>query len=382
MTRMLVWSDGRLTGGAGRQSELVADALADRGHEVVLAHPGDPGAVPECGPDPTRVVYGDHDLWDPTIAAGPGPELIRSLIARLAPDVVLVNDTCPAANLGLKRALIAEGAPWVAVEHETLVPPSHRTVDAVAAARDALSAAAAVITVSGTTRDELCARFGLARQSVTVVANGRPDGCFRSRDPERRARARSALGFGPADFVAVIVARVENDKGSLLVLQAVEQLAGSDVWDRLRLRWAGTGTQLRRMRGLAAVRRWSPQLELLGFRDDVDHLLDAADVLVHPTYHEGMPLAVIEAMAAGVPVVGTAVPSMVETVGETGVLVADPHDDPGRTASELADALARLAVQGDEVERLGAAAAARAVALYRLSTMVDRYEEVLSRAAS
>jgi glycosyltransferase involved in cell wall biosynthesis len=97
-------------------------------------------------------------------------------------------------------------------------------------------------------------------------------------------------------------------------------------------------------------------LDLLGERDDVPDLLATADVFVLPSKSEGMPISVLEAMAAGLPVVASAVGGVPEVVvdGETGFLV--PPGDP----EALADALGRLLADGELRRRMGAAGRRRA----------------------
>jgi glycosyltransferase involved in cell wall biosynthesis len=107
------------------------------------------------------------------------------------------------------------------------------------------------------------------------------------------------------------------------------------------------------------------------------HLL-ALDVLVHPTYWEGMPIAVLEAMALGLPVIATAVNGVPEAIddGRTGVLVA-PGDVHG-----LVEAMLRLS--GDSVLRrdLGAAARATARDRFSLERMLSEQAAVHDRAAN
>jgi glycosyltransferase involved in cell wall biosynthesis len=130
--------------------------------------------------------------------------------------------------------------------------------------------------------------------------------------------------------------------------------------------------EIRRL-GLAAT------VDLAGDRRDVADLLAAADIFVLSSVHEGQPLSIVEAMAAGLPVVATAVGGVPELVvnGETGLLV------PKRKADELAAALARLVHDPALRRRLGEAGRARAEALFDLPSFrrahVDLYRRELAK---
>jgi glycosyltransferase involved in cell wall biosynthesis len=103
-------------------------------------------------------------------------------------------------------------------------------------------------------------------------------------------------------------------------------LAGEDI--------EGGGAYLDALERQASQLGVRDRVRFLGRRDDVPALLAAADALVLPSWQEGLPLVVLEAMAAGVPVVATSVGGTPEAVvdGETGLLVP-PRDVPALTAA-------------------------------------------------
>jgi glycosyltransferase involved in cell wall biosynthesis len=112
--------------------------------------------------------------------------------------------------------------------------------------------------------------------------------------------------------------------------------------------------------------------EFLGHRDDVPALLAEADLFVLPSRSEAFPNAVIEAMAAGLPVVATRVGGIAELVQRerTGVLV--PSEDP----EALAAAVMNLMARPDRANALGRAARQEIERQYSLSSMVARFEEL------
>ena len=111
---------------------------------------------------------------------------------------------------------------------------------------------------------------------------------------------------------------------------------------------------------------------MLGLRDDIDSILTAADVFVQPSLSEGLPLAVLEAMGFGLPVVATRVGGVPEAVvdGDTGYLV--PPGNP----EALAAALARVIESADRGTSMGAAGRDRAVAKFSVERMADAYRQL------
>ncbi len=205
-------------------------------------------------------------------------------------------------------------------------------------------------------------RLGIARAPVAVL-NGRDPARFR---PDRAARAavRAALGVPEQRVVVTVVARLVRHKG-LLELAAALRDSAAELWvvgERLATDRGEDIAQALRAAGLGA------RLRLLGYREDVAAVLAASDVFALPSHFEGLPMSVIEAMMAGLPVVATDIRGPREQVvpGETGFLV------PPREVPPLADALARLLDDPALRARMGAAGRARAVALFDETAVLAR----------
>lgn len=139
-----------------------------------------------------------------------------------------------------------------------------------------------------------------------------------------------------------------------------------------RIAIAGRGSQEEPLRRLAHELGLAERVHLLGLRDDVDTILTAADIFVQPSLSEGLPLAVLEAMAFGLPVVATRVGGVPEAVvdGDTGYLV--PAGDP----EALGTALARLIESPDRGRSMGAAGRERAEAGFSVQRMTDTYRQL------
>jgi glycosyltransferase involved in cell wall biosynthesis len=153
--------------------------------------------------------------------------------------------------------------------------------------------------------------------------------------PGAGAGIRGELGIAPDALVVAMVTVLREGKGHDVTCEAAAALR--ERFPDLRLVIAGDGPDREAIRRLAEP--LGETAVLTGHRNDVMALLDAVDVLVHPTHVDAFPTTLLEAMAAGVPVVATAVGGIPEIVddGVSGVLVPAP---PG--AGEVAAALGAL----------------------------------------
>lgn len=215
--------------------------------------------------------------------------------------------------------------------------------------------------------ERLAARPGflLLACSEATSAEGRRHGIGRDEDRRvvhygierpallrRRPRAaiRRRLGLAPRDLLVLQLGNLKPQKDPLTFARAAV-LAGSAL-PRARFWIAGDGPLREETEALAASGGLADRFRVLGWRRDVPELLAAADVMVLTSRFEGLPLAVLRAMAAGLPVVATAVNGTPEAVhhGETGFLVP-PGDAEGTAA-----AIVRLGRDPALRRRLGRAA--------------------------
>jgi glycosyltransferase involved in cell wall biosynthesis len=241
-------------------------------------------------------------------------------------------------------------------------------------------------------RDEIVARGWLPASRVEVIYNGvdvdrfadpRADGkgvadvaAAAPRTP-RGLAFRRALGI-PDDHVAVVsLSRIDRHKGQLVEMAAAsESLARHPNVHFLFVGAWGGGPEYRAE--VEAARRALPdsqRVHFVGERDDVPAVLEGSDILIRVTTAEGLPNAVLEAMAAGRPVVASRVAGTPEAVadGETGVLV-----DPER-GDQVVAALDRLVPSAEVRRSMGLAGRARVERLFRLESTIDAYERLFER---
>jgi glycosyltransferase involved in cell wall biosynthesis len=307
-------------GAVERYVAAIARALGERGQ---LVHPGVEEL--EALGTPTRV------LRDPSVGA------LTRLLRRLRPRVVHVTDVWPQALVAARLARV----PRLLVTHHTPELPRRDNLAGRAWQRLGWAMRPDVIYTSEADRE----RDGRAPSHVVPLGI----------DLERFAAAGPALRkHGP---IVGNVARLAPQKDHATLLEAARILG--DV----RFVIVGDGE----LREELERRAHGLPVELTGARDDVPELLASFDVFAFPSLFEGLCLAVIEAQAAGVPVVATPVGGIRETVvdGETGLLV------PPRDPAALAAAIRRLLDDRDLARRLAEEARRHVRARYSEERMVE-----------
>lgn len=236
----------------------------------------------------------------------------------------------------------------------------------------------AFVAVSRHIRDELLGA-GAPPQKVWSIANGVDTDRFSPAPAAERTMIRRALGLADGPLV-VYTGRLAPEKGVDLLLEAWPAVQAR--FPAARLAILGAGPEEARLRELARARGVAPSVDFLGGLPDVAPHLRAADVAVLPSRIEGMPVALLEAMSCGLPVVATRVGGSAEVLEDevAGRLVTP--EDPAALAAGLAEAL----LDAGAAARRGAAARARVLDRYGMDLVVDRTLElyrsvVASRAA-
>jgi glycosyltransferase involved in cell wall biosynthesis len=185
--------------------------------------------------------------------------------------------------------------------------------------------------------------------------------------PAARSTLREELNLAPEDRLMLAVGNLYPVKGHRFAVEALALLR--DRHPRLHLAIAGRGELADTLRMLAAERGVATQLHLLGLRADIPNLLAGADAFVMPSLSEGLPLALLEAMFAGCPIVASDVGEVRNVLadGEAGMLV------PTGDAAALAAALDNLLQTPDQARERATRATHRATSEYSISRMVARY---------
>jgi len=337
-------------------------------YEPLVLLPGDGPLAAACSRAGIETTF----LPLPPVAGGllfAAPRALASL-ARLAHrhEVALFHSDSPRTGLyaGTAAGLLDRPHLW----HVRASRPSSEFADAALLALSDL-----IVAVSHAAARRSAALTGSPR--VRVVPTGlAPTSC------RPRAEARAFLRLPPDAFVAGVVGRVEPDKGIAEAVAALPLLR--QVRPDAHLVFVGpvdeASGSAREIDRLAETLGVAPAVQLAGAHEDAATLLSAFDVLLHPSRHEALPRAVLEALHAGIPVIATAVGGIPEAIedGTSGLLV------PPRNAARLGAAAGRLALDPVLAASLAAAGRDRARTLFSLEGMTGAitaiYDELLGEA--
>lgn len=207
-------------------------------------------------------------------------------------------------------------------------------------------------------------------EKLVVVPNGIRLERFRP-DAELRASVRAELGIPDDAWVIGTVGRVDEVKNQTMLVAAAAPLLG----DKVRLVIVGDGPARAALDAAVAALPHPEWVYVLGRRMDVDRLLPGFDVFALSSVSEGLPLVVPEAMAAGLPVVSTAVggiPGVIED-GVTGLLTPVDEDT-------MRQRLAALAGDRDRARAMGMRARELALTRYSADRMLDDYLALYEKA--
>ena len=379
---LLLYTDCSGIGGAEQCNHALLTMLAGQGYRVtcVQGHATHHLVRAQAQLGIRHLWLEEDTLYDPARpprALADAAEPAR-ILAEARPDLVIFSDGAPPSSLTAKETAQQLGIPYLIIAHCATEAWADRYAPFLDRVASSYRHSAAVIAVSQANLDLLRERFGLPAGRGRVIYNGRPATFFATPEPSTRSRVRHELGIPPGAVLVCTVASMEMRKGYGYLLKALKELRLRSIWPRLYFAWLGTGTLEPQLR--AAVERLGVQTQVrfLGERVDVADVLAAADIFALTSQYEGMPLAVMEAMARGLPVVASAVSGVPEEMGDTGHLLPDPLHEPQALVSELEATICAWSTDAARRREVGLAGRRRAELLFTQERMLADYLDVVA----
>lgn len=218
-----------------------------------------------------------------------------------APDVLVTNDTHAVHLAGSAAWLCRKPRPIRLAYKHTVFPMRSRLKYRWLSDK--------LVCVSRAAQ-EVVEKGGVPAARTAVIYGG----CQPAKhDPGARAWANKAFGLSSEDRLLVCVGNLLACKGHTDLIDAMSILVRENP--RMRLLIAGEGTERERLASRVIDRQLTGHVRLLGYRSDADRLLDAADLVVHPSLAEGLSLVLIQSQMLVKPIVATAVGGTTEVLG-------------------------------------------------------------------
>lgn len=355
--KILFLSESTASTGGTRQLLLLASALAARGHSLTVG----------CRPaSALNSICRDLGIGTANFAFGSDADIASAV--RLASfcrkERFDVMQTFHPRAHGAALAAKYLGAPAaLAIRRGVIFPIPANPLSRFKYASSRISA---LVAVSGAVKAEFL-KAGVSPEKINVVPPGIDVASWQA-----SALARANLRWAPP-FRIGMIAHFADFKGQDVMLKAAPGILAE--FPDTRFVFIGRGQA--ELKALAAAAGVASSAEILGPREDVPALISGLHVIAAPSRQEGVPNALIEAQASGVPVVGAAVGGIPEVIthGETGLLF--PPGDP----AALAGALLSLLRDRTLAERLGAAGKANAAGRFSMESVSARFEKIYEAAA-
>jgi glycosyltransferase involved in cell wall biosynthesis/ADP-heptose:LPS heptosyltransferase len=291
------------------------------------------------------------------------PDLV-SYLQRLKIDAVVMNLDSEAVSLGLPFrlahipvVLVRKGLPFIDIQ-----PLTHWAYSEVIHG---------IITPSEGSRQEIVSGDWIEPSRVRVIPNGVEVDRFKI-EMSRLDIIRKDLNIASHDNVILTVGRLVEQKGIAYLIDAIPAVL--DRFPRVKVLIVGHGPQKKQLKKAVEKRNLTGVVAFLGERWDTAYLMNLADCFVLPSLYEGMSTAMLEAMAAGAPVVATSVQGATETItdGVTGMLV------PPASCDELATAICTVLDAGGRDSAMTGKAYELVRNEYSFTRMIDMVEDVLA----
>jgi glycosyltransferase involved in cell wall biosynthesis len=294
---------------------------------------------------------------------------LQVLLRREHIDLVQTHSFYPSL-IGLIAATLAGTPAKLVTRHHSdfttiFNRPIHRQVDRLQAlwSDRTLAASAAV-------KRDMIRYEHVPEAKITVARYGYDFGLLRPRlSPAERDRMRDELG-GRDRIIVATIARLSLEKGHRYLLEAATRLVRRRP--QLLFVLVGTGPLDEELQRVARTSDLDGHVRFMGWRSDAWSIIEASDLVVHPTLHEAFCSVIVEAMALERPLVATDVAAAPEQIddGQTGILVL------GRDPSAIEAAIDRILSDSDAARRMGLEARRRVVERFNFPKMMGIYESI------
>ena len=296
--------------------------------------------------------------------------------AQTQPDLIIFADACIMSSIVAKQMAAQLNIPFIIITHRVHQDATRQFAPYLNYLPQVYQQAEEVVVVSQNNLDLLHQQFSLESGKGRVIYNGIDAKFFSDRNLTVRQQIRQALNIPNDAIVLSTNARLDVEKGYQFQLEAIAQLQNSAIWSQLYFVWSGEGGYTHHLEQKVKELNVQEKVKFLGKRDDIPDLLDAGDIFLMPSLYEGMPIAIMEAMAKGLPVIATAVSGVPEELGNTGKLLPNPTIDAVATVQELVDTIIEWTQNAELRTAIGQQCQQRAKQLFTEEQAIAQYLDI------
>lgn len=366
-----LYTDDPGKGGVANYTHQIAIGLIETGYRVTLIQTKhESAAARELADRGVRHVWIPFDTGVDFARTLTDTATAEQLLGDLQADLLFFSDCCPISNVAAKHVALHRGVPFVTMVHFVAPYLAERFAQCLPIVGKQFAAAREVIAVSTENLQGLRSMFGLAPNRGKVIFPSAKAVYFDTpKDPAKRRALRAQHRIPDDAIVSFTSARIDPIKGHIFQVHAMQHLLAQQPASKLMIVWAGEGDARAQLEAEVRNRKLQGRIRFIGQQSDVMGWLDAADIFTLTSLSEGMPIAIMEAMARELPVVATPVSGIPEELADTGRLLPDPHTNANGVVVELMQHWGELARKRETRIALGRAARARAEQLFRVERM-------------
>ncbi|MGB3404698.1 MAG: CmcI family methyltransferase [Microcoleaceae cyanobacterium] len=378
---ILLYTDDPQLGGVAQYNHSILLALVQQGYQVTCVQTRKQNPVileqQQLG---IRHIWLEFDTVTDFYRTLVNPQDAQYILSQTQPDLILFSDSCPLSNFAAKQVAIDLKIPYLIINHFAAPYLAERFKDYLNQLSNFYTQSQAVIAVSQDNLQLLHSLFKLPKNRGIIIYNGRPQQYFNPPELSTRQSLRKTYQIPENAIVCFTSAQLSAVKGFQYQLEAIQSLQKTDIFSQLYFVWAGTGILEQQLKDKIKTLGIEDRVKLIGQRWDIPDWLDTSDIFILPSEAEGMPLAIIEAMAKGLPVIASAVSGIPEELGNTGKLLPNPKESPQKAIEKLVQTIQQWATDYEFRKSIGESCKQRAKQLFTEEIMVDKTLNMIQRA--
>ena len=377
---ILLYTDDPQLGGVAQYNHSILSALAQQGYRVSCVQTRKQNPIileqQQLGINHIWLEFDTVTDFHRTLI---NPKDAQEIFTQIKPDLILFSDSCPLSNFAAKQVAIDLKISYIIINHFAAPYLAERFEKYLDTLSIFYTQSQAVIAVSRDNLEILHSLFKLPQNRGKLIYNGRPQQYFNSPQLSTRQSLRKTYQIPENAIVCFTSAQLSAVKGFQYQIEAIQQLQKTDIFSQLYFVWAGTGILEQQLKDKIKILGIENQVKLIGQRWDIPDWLDASDIFILPSEAEGMPLAIIEAMAKGLPVIASAVSGIPEELGNTGKLLPNPKEYPQKSIAKLVKTIQQWVSDSELRKSIGQACKHRAKQLFQEKMMIDKTLSVIQQ---